>query len=128
MLCQGSSAWESTRLKTELSRVQIPPLAFYFLYKIDCEITLLVLYTETKNFNTYTTQNFSIILIKKVIKKTKPKAKKTKPKAKKTKSKTDQDNLDIIFVDEDVSIDKESELEARKAYLEEARSQESSSD
>jgi len=74
-------------------------------------------------------------LIKKVVKKakpkakkTKPKAKKTKPKAKKTKSKTDQDDLDIVFVDEDISIDKESELEARKAYLEEARSQESSGD
>ena len=35
-------------------------------------------------------------------KKTKPKAKKTKPKAKKTKSKTDQDDLDIVFVDEDI--------------------------
>ena len=76
---------------------------------------------EAKNFNTYTTQNFSIILVKKVVKKTKPKAKKTKPKA-------DQGDLDIIFVDEDLSVDKESELEARKAYLEEARSQESSGD
>ena len=70
-----------------------------------------------------------------MIKKTKSKAKKVKPKAKKTKPKTrkaksggDQDNLDIIFVDEDIDIDKESELEARKAYLEEARSQESSGD
>jgi len=74
-------------------------------------------------------------LIKKVVKKakpkakkTKPKAKKTKPKAKKTKPKADQGDLDIIFVDEDLSVDKESELEARKAYLEEARSQESSGD
>ena len=83
---------------------------------------------EAKNFNTYTTQNFSIILVKKVVKKTKPKAKKTKPKAKKTKPKADQGDLDIIFVDEDLSVDKESELEARKAYLEEARSQESSGD
>ena len=62
-------------------------------------------------------------------KKTKPTAtKKTKPTTKKKKSKDNQDDLDIIFVDEDVSIDKESELEARKAYLEEARSQESSGD
>ena len=32
------------------------------------------------------------------------------------------------LADEDIEIDKESELEARKAYLEEARSQESSGD
>jgi len=93
----------------------------------------LILYVETKNFNTYTTQNFSIILIKKVAKKTKAKktkakAKKTKAKAKKTKANDDQGDLDIVFVDEDLSIDKESELEARKAYLEEARSQEASAD
>ena len=75
-------------------------------------------------------------MIKKVGKKTKPVAKKTKPAAtkktkpttKKKKSKDNRDDLDIIFVDEDVSIDKESELEARNAYLEEARSQESSGD
>ena len=74
-------------------------------------------------------------MIKKVIKKTKPAAKKTKSAAKKkksaakkTKAKDNHDNLDIVFVDEDVSIDKESELEARKAYLEEARSQEASGD
>ena len=65
---------------------------------------------------------------KPIAKKTKPIAKKTKPIAKKTKPKDGRDDLDIIFVDEDVSIDKESELEARKAYLEEARSQESSGD
>ena len=75
-------------------------------------------------------------MIKKVGKKTKPVAKKkkpaatkkTKPTTKKKKSKDNRDDLDIIFVDEDVSIDNESELEARKAYLEEARSQESSGD
>ena len=79
-------------------------------------------------------------MIKKVIRKTKAKSKKTKPAAKKTKpaakkvktkskkAKDNDDSLDIVFVDEDVSIDKESELEARKAYLEEARSQESSGD
>ena len=32
------------------------------------------------------------------------------------------------IVDDDLSIDKESELEERRAYLEEARSQEASSD
>jgi len=69
-------------------------------------------------------------LIKKISKKTKPAAKKRKSSAKKRKSsaKDNVDDLDIVFVDEDVSIDKESELEARKAYLEEARSQESSGD
>ena len=65
---------------------------------------------------------------KSTAKKTKSTAKKTKPATKKKKSKDNRDDLDIIFVDEDVSIDKESELEARKAYLEEARSQESSGD
>jgi len=72
-------------------------------------------------------------LIKKVIRKTKAKSKKTKPAAKKVKAKSkkakdNDDSLDIVFVDEDVTVDKESELEARKAYLEEARSQESSGD
>ena len=79
-------------------------------------------------------------MIKKVIRKTKAKSKKTKPAAKKTKpaakkvktkskkAKDNDDSLDIVFVDEDVTVDKESELEARKAYLEEARSQESSGD
>jgi len=66
-------------------------------------------------------------------KKSKEKAKKTstkKSKAKKAKSKKkdDSNDLDIVFVDEDVIVDKESELEARRAYLEEARSQESSGD
>ena len=72
-------------------------------------------------------------MIKKVIRKTKAKSKKTKPAAKKVKTKSkkakdNDDSLDIVFVDEDVTVDKESELEARKAYLEEARSQESSGD
>ena len=79
-------------------------------------------------------------MIKKVIRKTKAKSKKTKPAAKKTKpaakkvktkskkAKDNDDSLDIVFVDEDVTVDKESELEARKAYLEEARSQESAGD
>ena len=56
-------------------------------------------------------------------------SKKTKASAKKTKKKSDNiDDLDLVFVDEDITIDKKSELEARKAYLEEARSQESSGD
>ena len=51
-----------------------------------------------------------------------------KVKTKSKKAKDNDDSLDIVFVDEDVTVDKESELEARKAYLEEARSQESSGD
>jgi hypothetical protein len=34
----------------------------------------------------------------------------------------------IVIVDDDLSIDRESEMEERRAYLEEARSQEASSD
>ena len=56
-------------------------------------------------------------MIKKVIRKTKAKSKKTKPAAKKTKpaakkvktkskkAKDNDDSLDIVFVDEDVTVD-----------------------
>ena len=48
----------------------------------------------------------------------------------KKKSKKDDMNTDfgIVIVDDDLTIDKEAELEERKAFLEEARSQEASSD
>ena len=62
---------------------------------------------------------------KKVAKKT------TKKVAKKSaKNKANSEPLDsgIVIVDDDLSVDKESELEERRAYLEEARSQEASSD
>ena len=66
---------------------------------------------------------------KKVDKKTTKKvAKKTTKKVSKKKSKSEPLDSGIVIVDDDLSIDKESELEARKAYLEEARSQESSGD
>ena len=70
---------------------------------------------------------------KKVAKKTTKKvAKKTTKKTtkKSTKNKTNSEPLDsgIVIVDDDLSVDKESELEERRAYLEEARSQEASSD
>ena len=55
----------------------------------------------------------------------------TKKVAKKTtKKKAKSEPLDsgIVIVDDDLSVDKESELEERRAYLEEARSQEASSD
>ena len=62
---------------------------------------------------------------------TKKAAKKTTKKAaKKTTKKADSQPLDsgIVIVEDALSIDKESELEERRAYLEEARSQEASSD
>ena len=69
--------------------------------------------------------------VKKVAKKTTKKvAKKTTKKvAKKTsKKKSEPDDSGIVIVDDDLSIDRESEMEERRAYLEEARSQEASSD
>ena len=77
-------------------------------------------------------------MIKKVIRKTKAKSKKTKPAAKKTKpaakkvktkskkAKDNDDSLDsgIVVVDDDFDVDKDRVNEERRAYLEEARSQE----
>ena len=59
--------------------------------------------------------------------------KKEAPKSKvkeKTKLKEDivQEDDGIIVVEDDAGLDKEAELEARKAYLEEARSQEAGDD
>jgi len=62
---------------------------------------------------------------KKVAKKT---TKKVAKKASKKKSTSEPSDSGIVIVDDDLSIDKESELEERRAYLEEARSQEASSD
>ncbi len=60
---------------------------------------------------------------------TKKEVPKTKSKEK-TKLKEDlvQEDDGIIVVEDDTGLDKEAELEARKAYLEEARSQEASDD
>jgi len=73
--------------------------------------------------------------VKKDVKKPSKKESKKKetPKAKgKEKSKLKQDVVEedtgIIVVEDDSEMDKEAELEARKAYLEEARSQEASDD
>ncbi len=58
---------------------------------------------------------------------TKAKTKKTKTKTKSTKKSTQPlDDAAIIIVDDDLEIDKEKEIEERRAYLEEARSQEAS--
>ena len=62
---------------------------------------------------------------KKAAKKTTKKAAK---KASKKKSTSEPSDSGIVIVDDDLSVDKESELEERRAYLEEARSQEASSD
>jgi len=58
---------------------------------------------------------------------TKSKTKKTKAKTKSTKKSTQPlDDAAIVIVDDDLEIDKEKEIEERRAYLEEARSQEAS--
>ena len=61
---------------------------------------------------------------------TKKVAKKTTKKVAKKSSKknTEPDDSGIVIVDDDLTIDRETELEERRAYLEEARSQEASSD
>ena len=66
---------------------------------------------------------------KKKVAKTKPKSSKTGTK-KATKSKSKKPNLEasddlsIVIVDDDITIDHEKVNEERRAYLEEARSQE----
>ena len=59
-------------------------------------------------------------------KKTKTKSKKTGKKPAKKKAKKSSDSTDdsgIVLIDDDLEIDTEKELEERKAFLEEARSQ-----
>ena len=58
-------------------------------------------------------------------KNSKNKAKSTKSKSKKTKNEPYGD-MGIVIVDDDIEIDKEKVNEERRAYLEEARSQEAS--
>ena len=55
--------------------------------------------------------------------KTKSKAKSTKSKSKKTREEPFSD-MGIVIVDDDIKIDQEKVNEERRAYLEEARSQE----
>ena len=69
---------------------------------------------------------FSDFLMKSKKSKT-AKSKKTKKSSKK-KSKKSLDSTDdsgIVLIDDDLEVDTEKELEERKAYLEEARSQDS---
>jgi hypothetical protein len=71
---------------------------------------------------------------KKATKPTKKETKKKEPSKTKSKEKTKlkedviEEDSGIIVVEDDADVDKEAELEARKAYLEEARSQEASDD
>ena len=69
---------------------------------------------------------FSDFLMKSKKSKT-TKSKKTKKSSKKKskKSLNSADDSGIILIDDDLEIDTEKELEERKAYLEEARSQDS---
>ena len=67
---------------------------------------------------------FSDFLMKS--KKDKTKSKKTKKGSTKKKAKKSADSVDdsgIVLIDDDLEIDTEKELEERKAFLEEARSQ-----
>ena len=67
---------------------------------------------------------FSDFLMKS--KKAKTKSKKTKKGSTKKKAKKSADSVDdsgIVLIDDDLEIDTEKELEERKAFLEEARSQ-----
>ena len=57
------------------------------------------------------------------------KKKPTKKATKKPKKNiSDSADTGIIIVDDDLTVDRETEFEERRAYLEEARSQEASSD
>jgi len=68
---------------------------------------------------------------KKSAKTTKKKSAKT-TKSSKTKRKLKKDDAEpdfgIVIVDDDLTVDKEAVMEERRAFLEEARSQEASSD
>ncbi len=123
-MCQGSSAWESTRLKTGLSRVQISPLA---LFMFEYLFFIIFINKDTSCFSTLMAEKKTK---KKTTKKT-SKAKTAKSKAKskaKTKNKKEQEDFGdgIAIIDDDLSIDQEKINEERRAYLEEARSQEAS--
>jgi len=55
--------------------------------------------------------------------------KSSKTKGKKSKNENiNADDMGVIVIDDDIKIDKDGELEARRAYLEESKSQEASSD
>ena len=60
-------------------------------------------------------------------KKSTKKSSKSKATDKKSKnSESSAEDVGIVVIDEDIKVDKDAELEARRLYLEEARSQETS--
>ena len=67
---------------------------------------------------------------KSIIKKSSTKSTKAKTKraskSKKSKKSASFEDIGVIVVDDDLTVDKEKELEERRAFLEEARSQDSS--
>ena len=90
--------------------------------------TILV---EKKKVAKKTTKKAAKKTTKKAAKKTTKKAAKktTKKAAKKTKkNNSEPTDTGIVIIDDDLSVDTETEHEERRAYLEEARSQEASSD
>ena len=115
-ICQGSSAWESTRLKTELSRVQVPPLALFY-----SQIKHNILIEDIPRFSEF-------LLKSKKSKTAESKPKKIKKKSAKTRTKksSNLDDVGIVVIDDDLRVDTEKELEERRAFLEEARSQDAS--
>ena len=61
-----------------------------------------------------------------IMKSKKTKTTKSEKKSKKSKKSLDQaDDSGIVLIDDDLEVDAEKELEERKAFLEEARSQDS---
>jgi len=64
----------------------------------------------------------------KTVKKKPTGSKKKSGSRKKSKKVEVEPDFGIVIVDDDLTIDKEAELEERRAFLEEARSQEASSD
>ena len=79
-------------------------------------------------FKSHPIARFSILMVEKKI--TKKDTKKTTKKTTKSKSKKIKDepsgDSGIVIVDDDIVIDQEKVNEERRAYLEEARSQEAS--
>ena len=81
----------------------------------------------TKKITKKATKKITKKATKKITKKATKSAKSTKKSSKK-KIKSEPEDSGIIIVDDDLTVDRESEMEERRAYLEEARSQEASSD
>ena len=66
------------------------------------------------------------VMVSKKSKASKPKKTTKKPSKKESKKSLDSiDDSGIVLIDDELEVDSEKELEERKAYLEEARSQDS---